>query len=294
VTSQRTTSRQQSVHRAPQSRAANSATAAAPAVKFVEALGDRSEAVAAPKQPAVTTAQAPAQSAAAATQTGDVPQAPDEMPAPQVTLLTRMGGSMVFRHGSPAEIGLLMHVAKPQARISPFAAVSKTPPEGSSPEGGSPGASRPDITGRESLTHVGLLPLLIVCLRFGQSGFMFVCGSSTRAIGGPSSHKEPRRGKLNIQCTLPGLRSCRGALQASVDSQSSVGPVPQSGVRDLEKAGHSLHGEKAARRQVGLSIKVSGSAGCSFCVFFFWNVCCASLPADAGQTLLMACTVHGI
>jgi hypothetical protein len=39
-------------------------------------------------------------------------------------------------------------------------------------------------------------------------------------------------------------------LQASIDSQSSVGPVPQSGVRDLEKAGHSLHGEKAARRQV--------------------------------------------
>ena len=35
-----------------------------------------------------------------------------------------------------------------------------------------------------------------------------------------------------------------------MDSQSSVGPVPQSGVRDLEKAGHSLHGEKAARRQV--------------------------------------------
>jgi hypothetical protein len=45
--------------------------------------------------------------------------------------------------------------------------------------------------------------------------------------------------------------SCWETLQASVDSQSSVGPVPQSGVRDLEKAGHSLHGEKAARRQVG-------------------------------------------
>ena len=54
----------------------------------------------------------------------------------------------------------------------------------------------------------------------------------------------------NCTSVATGLSSCcKLLLQASVDSQSSVGPVPQSGVRDLEKSGHSLHGEKAARRQ---------------------------------------------
>ncbi len=40
----------------------------------------------------------------------------------------------------------------------------------------------------------------------------------------------------------------------SAASTSSLGPVPQSGVRDLEKSGHSLHGEKAARRQVSFTL----------------------------------------
>lgn len=49
--------------------------------------------------------------------------------------------------------------------------------------------------------------------------------------------------------------------QTSVESASSVGPVPQSAARDLEKAGHSLHGEKAARRQATMELLFFASVG---------------------------------
>ena len=104
MTSQRAASRQHSVQRTPQPRgggantpqpkaaAAGKAAAAAPAVKFVESLGERADTEAAHMQPALTHVQPPTQPAAdiaqlsaASEQTADVAQAPDAMPAPQVS-----------------------------------------------------------------------------------------------------------------------------------------------------------------------------------------------------------------
>lgn len=110
------------------------------------------------------------------------------------------------------------------------------------------------------------LALSTVCWRFGGLGF--TCGEQPclwRCRHWPCNW-------TSSAGYVTGFEVPQHILQASIDSQSSVGPVPQSGVRDLEKAGHSLHGEKAARRQVDAE---------------FGDICRAASPAVARSTVAL-------
>lgn len=70
------------------------------------------------------------------------------------------------------------------------------------------------------------------------------------AGGWPTPSQTPAAAVAAAGTKIEWHESLARASEDSGVSTSSVGPVPPAGARDLEKSGHSLHGEKAARRQV--------------------------------------------
>jgi len=59
---------------------------------------------------------------------------------------------------------------------------------------------------------------------------------------------------------IPSLSKASSISAASITSASSMGPVPPAGLRDVERH-HSLHGEKAARRQATMELLFFASVG---------------------------------